>query len=332
MEDPQPAEKEWPGRTRIAVLLMAYGGPDSLADVPAYLSDVRGGRPYSEELLEELTERYRRIGGRSPILELTRAQAAGVERALNDEQAAADGIEYRAYVGMRHWHPYIREVVPEIVADGAKRLVAVVMAPHYSKMSVGAYLDRLREALEAQEVDLPVLAVESWKDQPAFIEAVAGRIAEGLTQFPEDLRDQVMVVFTAHSLPERILQWGDPYREELNVSVEAVAARAGLDRSRWRFAFQSAGATADPWLGPPLETMLEELAGEGVKNLLVVPIGFVCDHVEVLYDVDIEHRGQAESLGMRLERTRSLNDDPLLCRAVADAVRQRLRSAGENRG
>lgn len=313
------------GVRRVAVLLMAYGGPDSLEDIPAYLTDVRGGRPFSEELLEELTDRYRQIGGRSPILELTRAQAACVERALNDERAERAGVRYRVYVGMRHWHPYIREVVPQILADGADQLVAIVMAPHYSKMSVGAYLERLDEALQEQGASLPVLAVESWKDEPAFIEQMVERVREALRQFPEDERDDVAIIYTAHSLPERILQWGDPYPEELRISVEAVAARLG--HRNWRFAFQSQGATADPWLGPSLEDTLEAVAREGTKNVLVVPIGFVCDHVEVLFDIDIEARALAERLGMRLERTQSLNDAPGLCEAVASAVRARLGAA-----
>lgn len=307
------------------VLLMAYGGPDTLDDVPAYLSDVRGGRPYSEELLEELTERYRAIGGRSPILELTRAQAAGIARALNSGDDGAESAPvFQVFVGMRHWHPYIREVVPDILASGVDRLVAVVMAPHYSRMSVGAYLQRLDEALKEQAPgkELPVLAVESWKDQPAFIEAVRQRVQTGLEKFPDSERDEVMILYTAHSLPQRILEWGDRYPEELRESAESIAKAVG--HQRWQFAFQSAGATSEPWLGPPIENVLEDLAKEGVRNVLVCPIGFVCDHVEVLYDVDIEHRGQAEALGMRLERTASLNDDPLLCQAVAAAVRERL--------
>jgi ferrochelatase len=317
-----------PKRT-IGVLLMAYGGPDSLEDVAPYLDDVRGGRPTSPELLHEMTERYRAIGGRSTILELTRAQAACVERALNDEQAAAEGVEYRTYIGMRHWHPYIREVIPQILADGVDQLVAVVMAPHFSRMSVGAYMHRVNEALEASGAQIPVTQVESWKDQPAFIEAVTEKIAEALEQFPKEERDDVVVLFSAHSLPERILEWNDPYPDELRVSVEAVAARA--KPKNWCFAFQSQGAAADPWLGPDVKSTLEELAAEGVKNVLMVPIGFVSDHVEVLYDVDIEHRAQAEKLGIRLERTRSLNDAPLLGEAVAAAVRESI-AAGSASG
>lgn len=309
----------------IAVLLMAYGGPDKLEDIPAYLADVRHGRPFSQELLEEITERYRRIGGRSPIVELTRAQAAGVERLLNSPEAATEGVRYRTYVGMRHWHPYIHEVVPEILRDGADRLVAVVMAPHYSKMSVGAYLQRLAEALEANRASLPVLAVESWKDEPAFIAAVLDRIAGALARFPEQQRDDVVLLFTAHSLPERILSWGDPYREEILASVERVAQQ--LPGRRWVFAFQSQGASEEPWLGPTVEETLDRLAAEGIANVLLVPIGFVCDHVEVLYDVDIEHRQYAAGLGICLERTVSLNDHPLLCQAIADVVRRRVTEA-----
>jgi ferrochelatase len=314
-------------RRRIGVLLMAYGGPDSLDEVPAYLDDVRGGRPTSPELLHEMTERYRAIGGRSPILEHTRAQAACIERALNDERAADGRTQYRTYVGMRHWHPYIREVIPQILAEGVDQLVAVVMAPHYSRMSVGAYMQRVNEALEAAGAQIPVTQVESWKDQPAFIEAVAEKITEALEQFPADERSNVAVVFTAHSLPKRILDWNDPYPDELRVSVEAVAAR--VQPPNWRFAFQSQGVTADPWLGPDVESTLEELAREGFKNVLVVPIGFVSDHVEVLYDVDIEHREHAERLGMRLERTKSLNDAPMLGKAIADAVRAKLAASSK---
>lgn len=305
------------GRT-VGVLLMAYGGPTSLDQIPAYLADVREGRPPSPELIAEMTHRYATIGGRSPILELTQAQAAGIERVLNE----GDGGEtrFRAYVGMRHWTPYIREVMPRILADGVDELVAVVMAPHYSRMSVGRYLQRVDEALRASGATLPVRQVERWWDEPAFIEAIAARVAEGLEQFPAAGRENVYVLFTAHSLPQRILQWGDPYPDELRRSVETVAPR--LSPQRWGFAFQSQGATADPWLGPSVEETLERLAAEGVRDLLLVPIGFVCDHVEVLFDVDIEHRQQAADLGIRLERTEMLNDDQGLVDAVASAVRR----------
>ena len=234
---------------------------------------------------------------------------------------------FRTYVGMRHWHPYIREVVPQMLADGVDEIVAVVMAPHYSRMSVGKYLQRVEEALAEGGAHIPVLEVERWWDEPAFIQAVAERIAQGLEQFSPEERDDVFVLFTAHSLPARILQWGDPYPDELRRSVEAVAATTR--DIRHGFAFQSQGASPEPWLGPSVEETLDRLAEEGVRNVLVVPIGFVCDHVEVLYDVDVEHRAQAKALGIRLERTASLNDAPLLCRAVADAVLARLALTAE---
>jgi ferrochelatase len=304
----------------IGVLLMAYGGPESLDDVGPYLADIRGGRPTSPELLEEITERYRLIGGRSPILELTQRQAAGVERALNDTDASAAGVRYRAYVGMRHWHPYIAEVVPRMLADGVQQIVAVVMAPHYSSMSVGAYLRKLSEALEAAGADVPVAPVESWKAEPAFIAAVAERVRAGLEQFPAEIRASVPVLFTAHSLPARILDAGDPYPDELQESVRLVVEQ--VQPAHWRWAFQSQGASAEPWLGPTVEDTLAELAAEGAHEVLLAPIGFVCDHVEVLYDVDIEHRHQAAELGIRLERIEMLNDAPGLVEAVANAVRR----------
>lgn len=304
----------------IGVLMMAYGGPDSLADVQPFLADIRHGRPTSPELLEEITERYRAIGGRSPILEITNAQARGVEQTLNADSA---DVRFKTYVGMRHWKPYIEEVVPLMLADSVDEIVAVVMAPHFSRMSVGAYMGKVDKALNQAGQLLPVSQVESWKAEPAFINAVAGRIEDAFAAYYPDVeRDGVPVIFTAHSLPARILESNDPYREEILESVELVAARLGL--RNYRFAFQSQGATADPWLGPSVEETLAELQAEGVDKILLVPIGFVCDHVEVLFDVDIEHKEQAAELGIRLERTAMLNDDPGLVAAVANAVRQAL--------
>ncbi len=311
-------------RERVAVLLMAYGGPNSLDDLPAYLADVRHGRPYTPELLADLTERYRVIGGRSPILEHTLAEARGVQRVLEDA-AEADGVEYRVYVGMRHWHPYIREVVPDILRGGADRLVAVVMAPHYSRMSVGAYLARLDEALRECGATLPVHAVESWKDEPEFVAAWVDRIEQALAAMPAGERERTVLLFTAHSLPTRILEWGDPYEEEILTSVRLVAQH--FPELPWRFAFQSQGASEEPWLGPTVEETLDALAAEGVRRVLLVPIGFVCDHVEVLYDVDVAHKEYAASLGITLERPAMLNDHPLLCRAIASAVRRTLERA-----
>jgi len=300
---------------RVAVLLMAYGGPGSLDDVEPYLLDVRGGRATSPELVHEIRERYARIGGRSPILELTRAQAAATGHALGG------GDDFQVYVGMRHWHPYIREAMDEIAGAGHRRVVGVVMAPHYSAMSVGAYEKKLLEAADGR---LETALVRSWGDHPAFLDAVAGRVAKALRRFPDP--SAVQVIFTAHSLPQSILAAGDPYPEELRASAAAVAARRGLDG--WRFAYQSAGATHDAWLGPDAGDVITELAAAGREAFLLVPIGFVCDHVEILYDIDVEYRALAERLGVRLERTASLNDDPGLVAAVADVARTAARERG----
>ena len=298
---------------RIAVLLMAYGGPANLDEVGPYLRDVRGGRPTAPEFVEEIRQRYARIGGRSPIRELTEAQAAGVRRALDER--------FAVYVGMRHWHPYIRDVVEDIVAHGHRRLVGLVLAPHYSAMSVGAYEKQLVEAAAGR---LEPALVRSWGDHPKFLDAVTGRVARALQGFPTP--GAVQVLFTAHSLPERILATGDPYPDELRASAAAVAKRVGL--ASWRLAFQSAGATPEPWLGPEAGAVMTELASQGHRAFLIVPIGFVCDHVEVLYDVDVVYRELAGRLGVRLERTTSLNDDPLLVGALAEIARNTATGRG----
>ena len=285
---------------------MAYGGPGSLAEVDAYLMDVRGGRPTRPELVEEIRARYQQIGGRSPILELTRAQAAGIGRELGDR--------FQTFVGMRHWHPYIQEAVGDIEAQGFQRVVGVAMAPHYSNMSVSAYEKKLLQAADGR---LDVTLVRTWWKQPQFLNATANRIRQALKRFPNGT--QPLIIFTAHSLPEKIVASADPYPDELKASAVDVANRASL--TEWRFAYQSAGATAEPWLGPDAAEVITESARAGSKAVLLVPIGFVCDHVEILYDIDVEYQALARSLGIQLERTESLNDDPGLLAAVADAVR-----------
>jgi protoporphyrin/coproporphyrin ferrochelatase len=301
------------GGERIAVLLMAYGGPGSLDEVGPFLQDVRGGRPTSPHLVAEVRARYARIGGRSPIRELTEAQAAAAARLL--------GERFAVYVGMRHWHPYIAEAVARIAAAGHRRVVGIVLAPHYSALSIGVYEARLREAAQGR-LDLTV--VPRWGDEPAFLDAVARRVTRALDRFPAP--SAVRVLFTAHSLPERIRALGDPYPSELEASAAAVAARVGL--AEWRLAYQSAGATPEPWLGPDAAAVLRELASQGHRAFLVVPIGFVCDHVEVLYDVDVAYRALAAELGARLERTESLNDDPLLATALAAIARRAAAAQG----
>ena len=293
------------------VLLMAYGGPDSLEDVEPYLLDVRGGRPSTPEFLDEVRRRYALIGGRSPLLELTRAQASALQRELGDG--------YRVYVGMRHWHPYIRETISDIAADGLDHLIAIAMAPHYSQMSIGAYMGKVRDARDALAPHLRVSEVQSWATHPLFVEALEEKARETLARFPEAERSDVEWIFSAHSLPERILQTGDPYPRELLDTVDRLAERLGS--IQYRFAYQSAGGMREPWLGPDVSQVLDELARQGRHNVLVQPVGFICDHVEILYDVDILYQGQARRLGLRLERAETLNTSPKLIAALADIVR-----------
>lgn len=304
----------------IGLLLMAYGSPESLDDMGEYLLDIRGGRPTSEELVEEIKERYAQIGGRSPLLDRTREQAQALELALN-RRYADQGLRFRAYVGMRHWEPRIKEAVEQMSADGIERAVALVMAPHSSRMSTGAYFKRLDEAVEELGLDLQFWRVESWHDHPGLIAAIAEQAQTALERFD---KGKPYVVFTAHSLPTRILAQGDPYDRQLRETASLLAERLGIPAGRWTFSYQSAGASSEPWLGPQIEELVVELAESGEDKLLIVPIGFVCDHVEVLYDIDIEARGIAARHGARLERSPSLNASPTLIAALADIVAARL--------
>jgi ferrochelatase len=309
-----PAEKVMrPGEGGLAVLLMAYGGPHKLDDVEPYLLDVRGGRPVSAELVHEIRERYRTIGGRSPLLELTRRQARALERRLAAGPRAA-----RVYVGMRHWSPTLRDALGEMVRDGVEQAVAIAMAPQYSPMSVGAYLRKLDAARRETGLDIDWRIVESWCEDPLLAEAFAWKIRKSLDGLSRAEREGLVLVFTAHSLPERILAEGDPYPAEVRRTIDAVLER--LPPVEWRQAWQSQGQTGEPWLGPEAGDVMRQLAREGHSSVLMAPIGFLCDHVEILYDIDVLYRKLASELGMSFQRTESLNDDPLLVEALAAIV------------
>ncbi len=298
-----------------AVLLVAYGAPLSLDDVEPYLLDVRGGRPTPREIVEELRARYAAIGGRSPLLDRTREQAEALSRRLGDETPVL--------VGMRHWHPYIKEALTDAAHRGICRAVAVALAPHYSRMSIGAYQGAIDDARGPVEVAF----VPHWFDHPQFLDAVAERVREALRRFPRRVQDQVPIVFTAHSLPERILADGDPYTHQLRASVAGVMARVAGDHQH-EFAFQSAGRSNEAWLAPDAGAVVERLASNGERHVLFCPIGFVADHLEVLYDVDIEYQRRARELGVRLERTDSLNAHPLLIDALANLVTTTAKGRG----
>jgi protoporphyrin/coproporphyrin ferrochelatase len=295
------------------VLLLAYGSPETADQVEPYFRHIRGGRAPSPEAVEHLRHRYALVGGRTPLLAIT-AETAHRLQAVLDQRAP---FEYRTYVAMKHWHPFIGDVVPQIAAAGIRRLVVIVLAPHYSRMSVGGYRRYFDEATAALDVPMDVTFIDSWHLHPRFIELIVARVREGLDSFGTEDRGRVCVLFSAHSLPERIRTWGDPYESQLQASCAAVAGRVG-DIS-WRFAWQSAGSTGEPWLGPDIVDYLGQLRAEGVTHVLSVPIGFVCEHLEVLYDIDHEAAAAAAALGMTLRRTRMPNATPELVR-VLDAL------------
>jgi protoporphyrin/coproporphyrin ferrochelatase len=278
-----------------AVVLMAYGSPERPGDIRPYLEDIREGRPVSDDAVAELTERYRRIGGRSPLGEITERQRAALEREL--------GVP--VFVGMKHWPPRIADAVERALAGGAETIVGLVLAPHYSRLSIEGYRERLERALAGRA---ELRFIERWGTHEPYLDALADRVRGR----------EAHVVFTAHSLPERILAEGDPYRAELLETSRLIAEQAGL--VSWSFAFQSASPTGEPWLGPDILDELDTLRARGVERVLVCPIGFVSDHLEILWDIDVEARERAAELGLELDRIESLNDDPAFIRGLADLV------------
>jgi ferrochelatase len=300
----------------IGVLVMAYGGPNTVEEVEPYLLDVRGYRPTAPEIVHEVRERYREIGGRSPILEQTHEQAAALEAALN-----SDGQTFKTFVGMRHWHPYIQDTLAEMQAQGFGRAVGLVMAPHYSRMSIEAYYKKIAEAGSSIEI----APIKEWHLLPGYLDALASRVRAALERFPAEVRSQVPVIFSAHSLPERILEWNDPYPVQLRETVDAVMQRLG-DQPH-DFAYQSAAISNEPWLGPDVSVLIERYAAQGQKNIISCPVGFVCEHVEVLYDIDIVYQKLAKSLGVRLERIEMVHTAPQMIAGLADLIRTTAKEA-----
>jgi ferrochelatase len=296
------------------VLVMGYGTPGGPGDLEAYYTHIRGGRPPSKEMLEELASRYEAIGW-SPLNEVTHRQADGLQERLE----AVAPCRWRVYVGMKHAPPFIGDIVRRMAGDGISEGVGIVMAPHYSRMSTGTYIACAEEARRALPQPFPMTYVERWGEHPGFLDAVADRLTAARAELPEAIRAETPVVFSAHSLPERVLAWADPYPDELRRTAAAVAERTGV--RRWTLAYQSAGRTAEPWLGPDVRDAVRQLHQAGDRSVVMCSIGFVADHLEVLYDLDIEVRDLCASLGMRFVRSASLNDHPLMLDALADLVR-----------
>jgi ferrochelatase len=302
-------------RKKIGILVMSYGTPESMDQIEAYYTHIRRGNPPSEEQLNDLRRRYEAVvGGFFPLRENTNKQVRELESTLNRNNP---GLEFVCYQGLKHASPFIEDGVRQMAEDGIKSAVGVVLAPHYSVMSVGGYIKRAQE--EAQKHHLKFHFVKSYHLHPMLIDALAERVDHAIRRFPDSIREQVRVIFTAHSLPTQILEMNDPYPQQMMETSKAVADQAGVPH--WQFSWQSAGQTAKPWLGPDItDTIRNVRHEENVRNIVICPIGFVSDHLEVLYDIDIECRAVAEEVGVRLERTESLNTDPRYMETLSDVI------------
>jgi ferrochelatase len=300
---------------QIGVLVMAYGTPATLADVETYYTHIRRGRPPEAAQLRELIGRYQAIGGSSPLLEISRAQATGLQTQLE----AKHGGHFQVELGMKHAPPFIEDGVQRLIDAAVQCAVGIVLAPHYSPLSVGEYLARARNAA-GEALDLSF--VEDWHLASSYIDLLAERVSESLSCFPVEIRDEVDVVFTAHSLPARVLRSDDPYPQQLRETAEAVAST--IDLAHFSIAWQSAGRTSEPWLRPDILEVTHELAAAGSKGMIVCPAGFVSDHLEILYDLDVECRALAANAGLPWQRTSSPNADPVFLEALCDVVIDRL--------
>jgi ferrochelatase len=293
------------------ILLMAYGSPDGPEQIEPYYTHIRGGRTPSPQAIAHLVSRYERVGGRTPLLELTRS----VQHQLASTLATSDDDPPRVYIGMKHWHPFIADTVRAMVDDGVREVLAIALAPHYSRMSIGGYRQAAEAANHSLGDPLSVRFVDRWHDAPEFVALISSLVRDAVASFGAPAGALIASVFTAHSLPVRIREWNDSYERELADSAAVVSRAAGL--ATWRVGWQSAGATAEPWIGPDVLDILDELSAEGASRVLIVPIGFVCEHLEILYDLDVEAKERAATLGLELRRTQMPNDSEAFVRVLA---------------
>ncbi len=304
---------------QIGVMLMTYGSPATLDDIPAYIKNVYGGREPSAEVITEFRRRYSLIGG-SPLIRITNEQAAALQEELNRE--STDDTHYHVLAGMRFSPPFIADLVPAAAAD-AQTLVGLIMSPQYSPIIMGGYIRTLEEAVaRLREPDLKLRISQDWHLQPYFLQALAGRVTEALDRFPPDLRERVPVLLTAHSMPKRVIEREPDYINNLKETAAAVAKLVGLSDERWQFCYQSAGHTPEEWLKPDFADIMPELQKAGQTHVLIAPVQFLADHLEILYDIEIGAREQAEEHGIQFARTQSLNTSPLFIKALAAVVRE----------
>jgi protoporphyrin/coproporphyrin ferrochelatase len=287
------------------VLLMAHGTPSSMDDMPEYLRLVRGGRPPSPELIAEMRHNYEAIGGKSPLTDLTFAQGAALSHLLGPHIPVA--------VGMRNWKPFLQEAISELASKGVTRIIGIPLAPQFSTLSVTKYFDAATAALPH---GITLEPIHSFFDHPLLLEAFAERLRAAAPRTDE------AIVFTAHSLPTRVIDAGDPYATEVAATARGVAERSGV--AQYRVAYQSAGRTPEPWIGPDLSDLIREASAGGIRHFLVIPVGFVCDHTEILFDIDVQAQGTARAVGATLRRTESLNSSPTFIAAIESLVREKL--------
>jgi len=306
-----------------AILLLAFGGPRSLDEVEPFLTRLFRGRKPSPEQLERIKERYRLIGGGSPLSEITLKQAKALENHLNSK-----GYQFKSYVGMRYGSPLIEETLKEILQDGIQEVVALPMAPFRSRASTGAYIEEVNQIRKNMGEKIEISFVEGWHLHPLFLGAIQEKIEEGLMQFTREGRKEIHLIFSAHSLPKSLVE-NEPYVRDMEESVRGVLKK--IEPLPWHIAFQSRGMGSEEWLGPEVESILIELSRQKVREILMIPIGFVSDHIEVLYDIDILYRGKAESMGMVLERTNSLNFSGRFIEALSSIVEEHIRGSQGSR-
>ncbi len=311
----------------MGVMLMTYGSPATLDDIPLYLKNVRGGRPADEELIAEFRRRYALIGG-SPLLRITREQAAALQEELNKQHPG--GPVFHVVAAMRFAPPFIADLVPE-TAVGAQKLVGVIMSPQYSPIIMSGYVRTLADAVEElHRDDLELKIAGDWHLQPYFLQALAERLQQALDRFPAEVREHVPVLLTAHSMPKRVVEKEPDYINHLKETAARVAELAGLPAERWMFCYQSAGHTPEEWLKPDFADIMPELSAAGYRHVLIAPVQFLADHLEILYDIEIAARQQAEEHGMQFARIESLNTSPLFIKALAEVVNETLATTADS--
>ena len=300
-----------------ALLLLAFGGPRSLNEVEPFLTCLFRGRKPSPEQLERVKERYRLIGGSSPLPEITLRQAQALQSSLGSK-----GYKIKSYVGMRYGHPLIEETLKEILRNGIDQVVALAMTPFRSRGSTGAYIEEVNQVRKILEKTIELSFIEAWHLHPLFVEAIQEKIHEGLIQFTPEERRKAHLIFTAHSLPKSLVE-NEPYVKDMEGSIREVLKK--IEPLPWHIAFQSRGMGPEEWLGPDVESILTDLSHQNVREALVIPIGFVSDHIEVLYDIDIQYREKAKSMGMVLKRSPSLNVSERFIEALAKIVEEHIK-------